>query len=493
MATATAAVKELMGPFSEYSLCFAAACQDVTARLQQRFDAERQTIDSYIANALANPDSFGPSLCEVLAHAVPIPQTGDKPLAAIMQEQFKGAFRASEARLQTQASKVSAETASAEPVRRARPRSATFTPPETLEQEVSVASSDRRAPSAVLTREAGSSLEVPPQVAAVGSAPLPSSATRAVCRPSFKDKKVPGQVPKSLARSSAGPTSQTFATASRTNAACAAAITIAREVVQSAAPRVRGKNIEEMRKKFERQQLAASAESLKQAPVTTAHQQRRPTVTVDTTDDAVHEGNSAAQNNDFKDENAVADKLPPGTPQKGEKKDSSSPSKLRRPPTPGTARTPDAWQALRMQIPLSPKCEEDNYEITDHEGRHDEDERTQERRRAMKSVPDWCKDYMKTLQAQVEIDADTIFGSRPPKIDQKEIFPSFLYEQLHCKKPQRKRGSSQDWRKDPLTRHECGGYRKKMGQVLAYSPDPERMLPTDPRRKASSRERRPGS
>jgi len=158
-------------------------------------------------------------------------------------------------------------------------------------------------------------------------------------------------------------------------------------------------------------------------------------------------------------------------------------------PTPCTGRAPvEPSQALRAKVTLPEKRPEDNYELSDAGETSEEDERRAKERKK-KPIPAWCdwgkdpkefREWMKVLALQSEFDTDSIFGSRVPNCCTNDIFPDELYGSLQRERPRRRRGSSQDWRRDPLTRKEIAAYKTKMGQTKMFDPAVEGALPTQP-------------
>lgn len=121
------------------------------------------------------------------------------------------------------------------------------------------------------------------------------------------------------------------------------------------------------------------------------------------------------------------------------------------------------------QIELPPKVAEDNYELSEA---GDSEEEPVDRERASKFVPLWCesvKDVLQLLIRQENVDPDTIFTSRVPRCTLEDIFTDEMYHQVGRNRPKRTRGSSGDWRKDRLTRHEVLQYKSRMGQIRAWT------------------------
>lgn len=148
--------------------------------------------------------------------------------------------------------------------------------------------------------------------------------------------------------------------------------------------------------------------------------------------------------------------------------DVQRPAKKPRPLVPAFVDAPpvmEPWQKLR-QTPLSPKREEDNYEISDKDENSDEE---MEPDRSHKHVPSWCTNYLQLLAAQRSIDPDSIFGSKVPSCDLNTIFSNETYIRFGRTRPMRKRGSSANWKKDKLRREEISEYKQKMGQSASWT------------------------
>merc|ERR1719476_607150 len=99
-------------------------------------------------------------------------------------------------------------------------------------------------------------------------------------------------------------------------------------------------------------------------------------------------------------------------------------------------------------MPLPEKLPEDNYDLSDGGSVADEQER--HRRREKKAVPGWCGCYLGQLEAQSDLDPDSIFGCRVPRCSLEDVFLDVHYEKAGKSRPKRARGSSADWRKDKL-------------------------------------------
>jgi len=122
-----------------------------------------------------------------------------------------------------------------------------------------------------------------------------------------------------------------------------------------------------------------------------------------------------------------------------------------------------------LRQPLSPKKDEDNYELSD-KGENSDEEDECDRKHSGKHVPKWCSDYLDILKAQSSWDPDTIFGSKVPHCDNAVVFPDELYARLRKERPNRRRGSSQDWKKDRLRSREVTEYKRKMQQTRHWTP-----------------------
>jgi hypothetical protein len=114
---------------------------------------------------------------------------------------------------------------------------------------------------------------------------------------------------------------------------------------------------------------------------------------------------------------------------------------------------------------LAPAKAGENYEISDHGNSECEDTGRIVHEREKKHIPAWCENYHEKALAQINVDADTVFGSRVPFCNLEQIFPDSLYRQYAKKRPQRqrRRGSSADWHKDRLTQNEVCAYKSRMG------------------------------
>jgi len=121
----------------------------------------------------------------------------------------------------------------------------------------------------------------------------------------------------------------------------------------------------------------------------------------------------------------------------------------------------------RLAIPLSPKKDDDNYDMSDKE--ENSDDGGEEPDRSHKHVPRWCSTYLETLATQSLVDPDSIFGSKVPLCDLESIFSIETYKKYNRDRPQRRRGSSGEWKKDRLRPNEIRDYKKKMGQTKRWS------------------------
>lgn len=137
-------------------------------------------------------------------------------------------------------------------------------------------------------------------------------------------------------------------------------------------------------------------------------------------------------------------------------------------PPPSPPKEP--WLLLR-QVDLSPKKDEDNYEISERDENSDDGggEIVEEPDRSHKHVPEWSDKYLEALTKQEHMDPDSIFGSKVNFCDLDIIFPDDLYRRASHDRPKRKRGSSAEWSKDLLSRDEIGVYKLKMGHNIAWN------------------------
>lgn len=122
---------------------------------------------------------------------------------------------------------------------------------------------------------------------------------------------------------------------------------------------------------------------------------------------------------------------------------------------------------LLRQIDLKPKLDEDNYEISEHDG-DSEEEGGENRDRSGKHVPRWCETYLQDLNEQADIDPDTIFAAKVPRCDLEVVFTDEMYRLANKSRPKRMRGSSGDWRKDRLTCNEIKSYKSRMGHLRSW-------------------------
>jgi len=120
------------------------------------------------------------------------------------------------------------------------------------------------------------------------------------------------------------------------------------------------------------------------------------------------------------------------------------------------------------KIKLTKKNPEDNYALSDYDGDSEgEYAAEREKMRSKKTIPKWCEKYLQLMQRQYDIDPDTIFG-KVPRCVLDDMFPDVLYQQVRQKRPARRRGSSGDWRRDRLTRHEIRAYKQRTGQKRSW-------------------------
>merc|ERR1719440_198290 len=125
-----------------------------------------------------------------------------------------------------------------------------------------------------------------------------------------------------------------------------------------------------------------------------------------------------------------------------------------------------AYERLRQRVQLSPKKDDDNYEISEKDENSDQEE---EPDRSHKHVPRWCRNYLETLALQTSWDPDSIFGSKVPRCDLESVFSLETYKKFKRDRPQRRRGSSGEWKKDRLRPNEIRDYKKKIGQTKRWS------------------------
>jgi len=144
-------------------------------------------------------------------------------------------------------------------------------------------------------------------------------------------------------------------------------------------------------------------------------------------------------------------------------------------PVAGDVEDESAWVAvpptpvaLLRQIELPLKRDEDNYVISDHGSDSEAEEAAEEKDRSHKHVPKWCETYLQDLAGQSDVDPDTIFGNTVPRCMLEDIFTDVMYQEVGKSRPKRTRGSSGDWRKDRLAKHEIRDYKLRMGQVRSW-------------------------
>lgn len=135
-----------------------------------------------------------------------------------------------------------------------------------------------------------------------------------------------------------------------------------------------------------------------------------------------------------------------------------------RPMVPVFQEKPEPWMALR-QIRLAPRLAEDNYEISDQDS---DVEVAENKDRSKKNVPRWCASHAEAVLKQADWDPDTIFSTRVPQCCLEDIFTDALYAKTKKQRPARKRGSSQDWQKDRLTKTDVNFYKTRMGQKKCW-------------------------
>jgi len=127
----------------------------------------------------------------------------------------------------------------------------------------------------------------------------------------------------------------------------------------------------------------------------------------------------------------------------------------------------EPWTLLR-RMPVSPKKEEDNYEVSERASDSDNEEED-EPERSEKHVPLWCKTYLEAVAAQTSIDPESIFGSRVPKCDLDLVFDDSSYAAVEFDRPARRRGSSGRWDADSLKPTEVRDYKQKMGHTRPWN------------------------
>merc|ERR1712060_281553 len=136
----------------------------------------------------------------------------------------------------------------------------------------------------------------------------------------------------------------------------------------------------------------------------------------------------------------------------------------------------EPWQLLR-QIQLPPRQANDNYELSEAGDDSDVDDDVLAAARSKKHIPKWCDTYMETLRKQADVDPDTVFGSRVPQCFLDDILTDTHYRAVGRSRPKRARGSSCNWSRDRLTKHEVTAYKRKLGQSKTWLVDRENMPP----------------
>ena len=120
--------------------------------------------------------------------------------------------------------------------------------------------------------------------------------------------------------------------------------------------------------------------------------------------------------------------------------------------------------AKPKMIPLGPKQNDEQYEITDKDT--DSENELSPNSRAKKHIPSWCINWRQKAIAQIAVDPESIFGVTVPKCDLDVIFTEKNYRSMGLSRPKRVRGSSGNWTFDKLTQEEVDRYRAKLGQVV---------------------------
>jgi hypothetical protein len=115
-------------------------------------------------------------------------------------------------------------------------------------------------------------------------------------------------------------------------------------------------------------------------------------------------------------------------------------------------------------VPLPPKNDEDQYEVTDKDT--DSEDELSPNSRAKKHIPPWCVNWRQKAIAQIAVDPESIFGVTVPKCELDVIFTDENYRRMGLLRPKRARGSSGNWAFDKLTQEEVDKYRAKCGQVV---------------------------
>jgi hypothetical protein len=120
--------------------------------------------------------------------------------------------------------------------------------------------------------------------------------------------------------------------------------------------------------------------------------------------------------------------------------------------------------AKPKMLPLGPKHNADQYDITDKDT--DSENEPSPNTRAKKHIPSWCTNWRQKAIAQIAVDPESIFGVTVPKCDLDVIFTEKNYRGMGLSRPARVRGSSGNWTFDKLTQEEVDRYRAKLGQVV---------------------------
>jgi len=116
----------------------------------------------------------------------------------------------------------------------------------------------------------------------------------------------------------------------------------------------------------------------------------------------------------------------------------------------------DALKSRRHAIRHLKKAE-DNYELSE-KCSTDEDSPD----RSGKKIPDWCRNWPEKVSAQNLFDPDSIFGGKVANPDLNRIFGP----DVRSKK--KRRGSSENWEKDRLTKREVDAYKKRTNQLKEW-------------------------
>ena len=117
-----------------------------------------------------------------------------------------------------------------------------------------------------------------------------------------------------------------------------------------------------------------------------------------------------------------------------------------------------------IMVPLGPKLEDEQYEVTDKDT--DSENELSPNSRAKKHIPGWCVNWRQKSIAQIAVDPESIFGVTVPKCELDIIFTQRNYQEMGLHRPKRVRGSSGNWTFDILTQDEVDRYRAKLGQVV---------------------------